>query len=250
MSTPTTIDALQERLGYRFRDRRLIEQALTHVSCAAEGTGGLETNQRLEFLGDAVLELTLSEQLFAAFPEAREGDLSRRRAALTKGSLLAQLARELRVADALRMSPAEEATGGRNKDAALEDALEALVGAIYCDSDWSTARAVVRGWYGELGPRLIGLDTPQENPKGQLQEQVHPTYGTQALNYDVIASTGPDHDRRYEVAVRLKGEEIGRGSGPSKKAAEEEAARAALQNPHRRNLLGNAKQDSARPTTR
>jgi ribonuclease-3 len=148
------------------------------------------------------------------------------------------------------MSPAEEATGGRNKDAALEDALEALVGAIYCDSDWSTARAVVHGWYGELASRLTGLDTPQENPKGQLQEQVHPTYGTQALSYDVIASTGPDHDRRYEVAVRLKGEEIGRGSGPSKKAAEEEAARAALQNPRRHSLLGNVKPDSARPTTR
>lgn len=250
MSPRAAIDALQERLGYRFRDRRLIEQALTHVSCAAEGTGGLETNQRLEFLGDAVLELVLSEQLFAAFPEAREGDLSRRRAALTKGTLLAQLARELRVAEALGMSPAEEATGGRNKDAALEDALEALIGAVYCDSDWPTARAVVRGWYGELAPRLTGLDTPQENPKGKLQEQVHPFHGTQALTYDVIASTGPDHDRRYEVAVRLRGEEIGRGSGPSKKAAEEEAARAVLQNPRRRSLLGGAKPDASRPNTR
>lgn len=241
MSDSAAIDALQERLGYRFRNRRLIEQALTHVSSAAEGTGGLETNQRLEFLGDAVLELVLSEQLFATFPGAREGDLSRRRSALTKGSLLAQLARELRVADALRMSPAEEATGGRGKDAALEDALEALIGAVYCDSDWATVQAVVRAWYGPLSARLSGLDTPQENPKGQLQELVHPLHGTQALFYDVVGATGPDHDRRYEVVVRLLGKEIGRGTGASKKAAEEEAARTALQDPRGRRLLADPK---------
>lgn len=240
MSSPSPIPALEERLGYRFRDRRLVEQALTHVSCAAEGSGGLETNQRLEFLGDAVLELALSEQLFASFPSAREGELSRRRAALTKGAVLAGLARELRVAEALQMSAAEEATGGRSKDAALEDALEALIGAIYCDSDWGTAKAVVRAWYGDLARRLSGLDTPQENPKGQLQELVHPLHGTQALTYDVVATTGPDHGRRYEIAVRLSGEEIGRGTGASKKAAEEEAARDALQQGHLLRLLRDA----------
>lgn len=231
MSTPSPMDALEQRLGHRFRNRALLTQALTHVSCAAEGTGGLETNQRLEFLGDAVLELMLSDQLFRALPDAREGELSRRRAALSKGAVLAQLARELRVGEALRLSPAEAAAGGRERDAALEDALEALAGAIYCDAGWAAARDVVRGWYGDLGPRLTGLDTPQENPKGQLQERVHPLHGTQALRYEVAGTTGPDHDRRYDVVVRLAGAEIGRGSGPSKKAAEEEAARDALRRP-------------------
>ncbi|MBM3873870.1 MAG: ribonuclease III [Verrucomicrobia bacterium] len=240
MSLPDPIDALEQRLGYRFRNRSLLVQALTHVSCAAEGTGGLETNQRLEFLGDAVLELVLSEQLFAALPTAREGELSRRRAALTKGAVLAQLARDLRIGETLHVSPAEAAAGGRTRDAALEDALEALIGAIYCDADWATVRGVVRAWYGDLGPRLTGLDTPQENPKGQLQERVHPEHGTQALRYEVAGTTGPDHDRRYEVVVRLAGTEIGRGSGPSKKSAEEEAARDALQRPTLSVLLGPA----------
>lgn len=243
MSSPADIPALEERLGYRFRDRRLLEQALTHVSCAAEGSAGLETNQRLEFLGDAVLGLVLSEQLFRSLASAREGELSRRRSALTKGSVLAGLARELRVAEALRMTAAEESTGGRGKDAALEDALEALIGAIYCDSDWTTVKAVVQTWYGDLSRRLSGLDTPEENPKGQLQELVHPLHGTQALSYDVVGTTGPDHGRRYEVAVQLRGEEIGRGTGPSKKAAEEAAARDALQRGRVPALLRNAPAD-------
>jgi len=220
-------DAFQDRLGYSFRDPALLPRALTHPSWLQDHPGEVESNQRLEFLGDAVLQVILTEELFTLFPGEREGALSKRRAALAKGAFLARLARELGLPAALRLGASEEAGGGRDKAAALEDACEALVGAIYLDSDLPTVRRVVLGWYGDLRARL-GKVEDAENPKGRLQEKVQPAHGNEALHYEVKATEGADHARAYEVAVRLHERELGRGRGPSKKLAEEAAARAAL----------------------
>jgi ribonuclease-3 len=221
-------DNLQDRIGHTFRDPALLARALTHSSWLQDHPAGEESNQRLEFLGDAVLQLILTEALFRLFPGEREGALSKRRAALANGAFLARLAREIGLPAGLRLGASEEAGGGRDKAAALEDACEALVGAVYLDSDLPTARRVVLGWYGDLRARLApALDA--ENPKGRLQERVQPAHGNEALRYEVVATLGADHARAYEVAVRLHERELGRGRGPSKKLAEEAAARAALE---------------------
>ena len=222
------LGALQTRLGHVFKNPGLLERALTHPSRLQDDPGIGQSNQRLEFLGDAVLQLILTEELFSLYPGEREGPLSKRRAALANGSFLARLAGELGLAECLRLGSSEEAGGGRRKASALEDAFEALVGAIYLDGGLPAARSAVLGWYGDLDSRLahIGDD---DNPKGRLQEKVQPEYGNLALRYDVVGIEGADHARAYEVAVLLLDRELGRGRGPSKKAAEEAAARAALE---------------------
>jgi ribonuclease-3 len=221
-------DSLEHRIGHAFRDPALLARALTHPSWLQDHPGADESNQRLEFLGDAVLQLILTEALFALFPAEREGTLSKRRAALANGAFLARLARELGIPAGLRLGGSEEAGGGRDKAAALEDACEALVGAVYLDSDLPTVRRVVLGWYGDLAARLAKVEDG-ENPKGRLQERIQPAHGNEALRYDVVAVEGADHARAYEIAVSLHDRELGRGRGPSKKLAEEAAARAALE---------------------
>ncbi len=221
------LDVLQQRLGYTFKDPVLLERAVTHSSLLQEHPEVGESNQRLEFLGDAVLQLTLTEALFALFPTEREGPLSRHRAALANGTFLTQLARELALDRCLRMAASEEATGGRTRASSLEDAFEALVGAIFLDSDFATARAIVLALYGDLPARLAIVESV-ENPKGRLQELVQPTHGNNAVRYKVLGIEGEDHARAYEVAVFIQDRQLGTGRGPSKKAAEEAAARVAL----------------------
>lgn len=222
------LEKLQTRLGYTFRDAALLERALTHTSYLPEHPG-IESNQRLEFLGDAVLQLVLTEALFQLFPADREGPLSRRRATLANGVFLAQLARDIGLDVSLRLGASEESTGGRSRASALGDAFEAVIGAVYLDSDFATARQIVLALYGDLSTRLaiVGDD---DNPKGRLQERVQPTHGNDALRYEVTATDGADHARAYEVVVRLLDQPIGRGRGTSKKLAEEAAAREALKN--------------------
>ncbi|MBA4138335.1 MAG: ribonuclease III [Opitutus sp.] len=219
--------ALQKRLSYNFKNIALLSEALTHASYLQDHPQAGAHNQRLEFLGDSVLHLVLSEALFHEFPLEREGVLSRRRAGLTKGEFLCQLAHDLRVDAALHLGQSEEDAGGRLRASILEDAFEAIVGAIYLDSDYQTARQVILAWYGSLGARLA-LSESGENPKGQLQELVQPEHGNNALRYDVVNATGPKHAREYEVSVSLNEQLLGVGRGPSKKSAEEEAARVAL----------------------
>jgi ribonuclease-3 len=215
-------------IGYAFRDPALLTRALTHRSFLPEHPEAGEANEKLEFLGDAVLMFILTEALFALFPHEQEGGLSVRRAALAKGAFLAGLARELGLPAALRLSRQEESSGGREKASVLEDTCEALVGAIFLDSDLATTRRVVLGWYGDLASRLATAVASGENPKGRLQELIHPRHGNDALAYEVVSVEGPDHGRTFAVAVRLFDRELGRGRGPSKKLAEEAAARAAL----------------------
>ena len=217
---------LQSRLGYTFRTPALLQQAVTHSSYVADHPG-TENNQRLEFLGDAVLQLVLTEAVFQLYPAEREGVLSKRRAALANGTFLARLARELGLDACLLLGTSEESMGGRTRNAALEDAFEALIGALFLDSDLPTARRVVLAIYGSLPDRLASVESA-ENPKGRLQERVQPVHGNQALRYEVVRTEGEDHAREYEVAVYLLDRVLGTGRGSSKKNAEEAAAHAAL----------------------
>ena len=218
---------LEVRIDHAFRDRSLLKRALTHSSLLQDRPELTESNQRLEFLGDAVLQLVLTEALFTLFPGDREGLLSKRRAAIANGTYLAAMAREIGLDHALRFGASEEATGGRERVSALEDAFEALMGAIYLDSDFAEVRRVVLRLYGSLAERLAAVED-SENPKGRLQEIIQPVHGNNALRYEVVQIEGKDHARKYEVAVFLADERLGSGSGSSKKAAEEAAARDAL----------------------
>ena len=225
-STSPVSTPLLPQLGHAFRDPRLLADALRHPSAAAL-RAGTPSNQRLEFLGDAVLQLVISEALYRADPAAREGVLSRRRSALTKGVFLAALAREIGLDRALELSPAEEQTGGRKRASTLEDAFEALIGAIYLDGGIDAARREILRWYGPLDRRLDGPEQG-DNPKGRLQELVQPEHGNAALHYEVVHTKGQPHDRHFDVHLHLLGRIIGTGSGRSKKEAEENAAREAL----------------------
>ncbi|HVU16265.1 MAG TPA: ribonuclease III [Candidatus Didemnitutus sp.] len=227
MADPATLSALQDRIGHRFRRPELLSEALTHASYLQGHPENGTHNQRLEFLGDSVLQFILTDALFHDSPLEREGGLSRRRAWLTRGEFLSRLAADLGLQHALRLSASEEGAGGRGRASILEDALEALIGAIYLDSDLATTKTAVLGWYGPLGPRLAALDDA-ENPKGRLQELAQPEHGNGAIRYETIASTGPRHARQYEVAVFLHERQLGSGHGSSKKSAEEAAARVAL----------------------
>ncbi len=221
------LQAFQERIGYAFRDPRLLERALTHASWLQDHPEAPGNNQRLEFLGDSVLQLVLTQALFTLFPEEREGVLTKRRAILGRGAFLSALAREIGLDRTLLLGANEESLGGRGRDAALEDAFEALVGAVSVDGGLEEARRVVHALYGDLGARLASLEG-HANPKGRLQEIVQPLHGNQAIRYDVLSTEGADHERTYEVGVFLLERRIGTGRGTSKKLAEEQAAHEAL----------------------
>lgn len=225
-STAAPLRDLEDRLSYRFRAPALLESAVTHLSFVQDNPG-VESNQRLEFLGDAVLQILLAEELFHRFPEEREGFLSRRRALLVNGVVLAQLAREIGLEECLRLAASEESTGGRNRASSLGDAFEALVGALYLDGDLAQVRRIVLRIYGDLEQRLAPLEEA-ENPKGRLQERIQPVHGNNALRYEVVRIEGRDHARDYEISVYLLDRRLGTGRGTSKKTAEESAARAAL----------------------
>lgn len=217
---------LEQTIGYVFRNRPLLADSLRHPSAAALSPG-TPSNQRLEFLGDAVLQLIISDELYRIDPAAREGVLSRRRATLTKGAFLVTLAAELGIDQALELSPAEEQSGGRHRASTLEDAFEALVGALYLDGGMEDTRTIVLRWYGPLDERLDGTEQ-RDNPKGRLQELVQPEHGNSALRYEVTHTTGQPHDRLFDVHLHLFDRLIGTGTGRSKKEAEENAAREAL----------------------
>jgi len=219
------LQQLQSRLGYAFRDPALLDRALTHPSLLNENRDLKESNQRLEFLGDAVLQLVLSEEIFRLYPAEREGVLTNHRKKLVEGRFIAKLARELSLSENLRVQPAapELATS----QSALEDAFEAIVGAIYLDAGYSAARETILRLYGDL-PARLAKTLPSDNPKGRLQEFVQPKHGNKALRYDVIKTSGADHQRAYQVTVFLLDRELGTGQGTSKKLAEEAAAVAAL----------------------
>jgi ribonuclease-3 len=226
MAAVTGYEALQDRLGYVFRDRALLQLALTHPSVAHEHNAALETNQRLEFLGDAVLQLVLTRELYEKFPAFDEGPLTKARAKLVNRRTLAERARHLAIGEHLIVSRGEELHGGRERPSALADTYEALLGAIFLDGGFEAARDfILREFQAAFGGLLV---IPiLENPKGELQELLQ-VVSPEAPQYHVVSATGPDHDRIFECTVHHAGAELARGQGKSKKAAESEAALAAL----------------------
>ena len=207
--------ALQEAIGYRFRDAALLRQALTHPSL------GPRHNQRLEFLGDAVLEVCVSEKIYAMHPEMQEGAMTQLRQKLVREERLAQVGRSIRLGDALLMDKSCAMTGGRENPSVLCDAFEAVLAAVYLDGGFDAAR--------DLVTRLIGdcSETGENDAKSALQEYLQ-ARGKPMPAYETVGEEGPPHDRVFTSAVLAEGREIARGSGKSKKRAEQEAARAAL----------------------
>lgn len=213
-------------LGHVFRDPELLRLALTHPSVSHECGQPLPDNQRLEFLGDAVLQLILTRELYDKFPDRGEGPLTQARAEMVNSRTLAREARALELGRRLIMSRGEEQSGGRERTSALADAFEAVLGAIYLDGGMEAAREfVLRRFHAAFG-RLA--DIPNiENPKGELQERLQ-AETSEAPVYRLAAVSGPDHDRAFVCEVTHRGRLLGTGHGKSKKAAESEAARAAL----------------------
>jgi ribonuclease-3 len=217
---------LQQLIGYKFRSEDLLFLALTHPSIAHEQNNPAPHNQRLEFLGDAILGAVLSQQLYDKFTEADEGLLTKSRAKLVNATSLAAHGRALGLGAYLIISRGEENSGGRARASTLADAFEALLGAIFLDGGYDAARAFIlqefAGDYAELA-----LPAGIENPKGELQELLQ-AKSPVAPVYQLISSEGPDHDRNFVCAVLHDGVELAQGSGKSKKAAESDAALAAL----------------------
>lgn len=217
---------LQAKLGYRFQHSELLALALTHPSVAHDAAGSAQHNQRLEFLGDAVLGLVVTKELFSKFPTFGEGPLTKARAQLVNRRTLAGQARRLDLGKDLILSRGEELSGGRTRQSALADCFEAVVGAIFLDGGFAAAEEFVlrcfRDGFGELN-EIPNLD----NPKGELQEILQ-THSNQPPEYELTSVSGPDHDRLFECRVKHGGIELGRGLGKSKKEAESMAAVTAL----------------------
>lgn len=218
----TEVERLQDALGYRFRDTVLLKRCLTHVSCG----GGMDAhNESLEFLGDAVLGLAISDLLMRRFPERSEGDLSRMRASLVNRRVLADKARFLRVGEVLRVGKGEERTGGRHKESILAASFEALLGGIYWEAGYEAVRPVVESHFiGDLEHGGLGLD----DYKTRLQEVSQRLYRVPPT-YRLVRESGPSHDRYFETEIRVGGHLVGQGEGRSKKQSEQEAARRALE---------------------
>ena len=226
MTSVSDFAALQTRIEYRFRDISLLRLALTHPSVAHEQGRLVQHNQRLEFLGDAVLGLVLTRELYEKFPLVSEGPLTKARAQMINRHTLAEQARRIELQNDLILSRGEEANLGRSRASALADGFEALIGAVFLDGGFDAARAFVLRSFREAFGELTSIPT-LENPKGELQEILQ-ARSPEAPQYVVAAESGPDHDRDFECVVTHGGIELGRGRGKSKQAAESEAAVAAL----------------------
>ena len=213
------------RLGVSFKDASLLDLALTHRSYAYENEIS-QTNERLEFLGDAILNLCVTDLLYARFPEYLEGDLAKLRASLVSEPALAEVAGELEIGDAIRLGRGESQSGGRFKPSIKADALEAVIGAVYLDAGIVGVRKLVKRLFGQLIEAAAGKAIPKD-PKTRLQEIVTRRHGM-LPKYRVVGS-GPDHAKRFRAEVFVKDEFCGEGEGRSKKEAEQAAAARALE---------------------
>lgn len=229
-AVPTAPRVILEHLGLEGACAHL-DEALTHPSYANEHKDSARDNQRLEFLGDAVLGLCVSEILMERFPDAREGELSLMRASLVNTDALATFARTEALGDALRLGRGADAAGERQQKNVLADVVEALVGAVYLDLGMEAARKLARAIVGEPLERMASGPPLGRDPKSELQERVQARGGA-SPKYRVVETLGPDHSREFVVAVDVDGEVLGEGRGRSKKRAEQEAARRALLGDH------------------
>ncbi|MEZ5377812.1 MAG: ribonuclease III [Acidimicrobiales bacterium] len=221
--TADSENSLHERLGYAFRDEALLTLALTHRSYCAENDDA-ESNERLEFLGDAVVGLAVTGYIHSAYPELPEGQLAKLRASVVNTTTLADVAQQIGLGDDLRLGRGEEMSGGRNKESILADAFEAVIGAVYVDSDWERANEIVLECLGEQiahgaqRPGRLDYKTRLQELTAQL-ELGSPVYR--------ITGSGPDHDKNFVAVALVQGIARGEGSGTSKKRAEQAAASAA-----------------------
>lgn len=213
---------IQKLLKYEFKNINLLKEAITHKSIKSS-----INNERLEFLGDAVLDLIVGEYLYHKFNTQNEGDLSKLRASLVNEDSLAKIAKELNLGEFLYLSPAEENNGGRDKQSLISDALEALMGAIYLESGLDSVKVIFIDLLEKNFPD-INLNSLTKDYKTTLQEITQAQIGT-APKYELISSSGPDHKKSFEMAVLLNGKEIARATGNSKKAAEQACALKALE---------------------
>jgi ribonuclease-3 len=213
---------LQRALGYEFSDPELLKLALTHRSA------GGHNNERLEFLGDSIVNHIIAEALYQRFPRAREGDMSRMRASLVKGDTLAEVALELQLGDYLQLGPGERKSGGHRRGSILADAFEAIVGAILLDSTVEQCRARVLDWFA---PRLelLSEGAADKDPKTQLQEYLQGRRNP-LPEYELLGVLGEDHKQQFRIACRLqKPDLVVEGAGSSRRKAEQAAARSALE---------------------
>jgi len=220
------LEQLQSRLGYQFIDDELIRLALTHPSVAHEQGITVEHNQRLEFLGDAVLQLVLTAELYQKFPDVGEGPLTTARAELVNRRSLARQALLLELGDHLWLSRGEESSGGRGRTSTLADAYEAVLGAIFLDAGFEVVRKLLLSQFREVFGELEVIPN-LKNPKGDLQELLQ-SHFAEGPRYEMVSVKGPDHDREFECSVYHGHRELARGVGKSKKAAESQAAMQAL----------------------
>lgn len=221
------MNPLESRIGYKFRNSLLLAEALTHPSLSFERKTFHFDNQRLEFLGDAVLQLVITHHLYRLFPAFSEGQLTKLRSRLVSREGLKRHALFLGLGGYLMLGRGEEASQGRERASTLADAFEALVGAIYLDSDLETVRRFILRVAGdELG--ALAREPAEHNPKGELQEVLQ-AISPQSPAYEVVSETGPDHRKEFICRVIWEGGELGRGSGQSKKQAEINAAARALE---------------------
>ena len=215
---------LEEKLGYTFQSPELLENALTHSSCANESRGKLQSNERLEFLGDSILGMVVADHLYRNHPDLPEGELTRTRSALVCEESLVEVAQALGLGEYLKLGKGEEAGGGRHRPSIQADAVEAVLAAVYLDGGIGSARKLIQKFI---------LDREAEKSasrdyKTALQELVQRESG-QVLQYRLTGEEGPDHDKRFFVEVELNGSAVGSGTGRSKKEAEQMAAKAAIE---------------------
>lgn len=220
---------LEQKINYSFRDRFLLRQALTHSSCANEQKiNKCEDYERLEFLGDAVLELISSDYIYKGHPEMSEGRMTKYRSAIVCEPALAFCAREIGLEEYILLGKGEEATGGRNRDSIISDVMEAVIGAIYLDSGIDEARAFIHRFVlSDLEHKQLFYDA-----KTILQEEVQKESGG-TLQYELVREDGPEHDKTFVVDAIINGVKVGSGVGHSKKSAEQNAAYEVLLQKHR-----------------
>ena len=220
------MEALEGKLGYRFKDRSLLGEALNHSSYANEHRGSrIVSNERLEFLGDSILGFVTAEHLFKTYPDLPEGDLTRIRAALVCEQSLYEVAQRLGLGAALKLGRGEEAGGGRHRQSILADAVEAVFAAVYLDSDMASVSALIhRVLLDRSDERVV---EERKDYKTALQELVQREEG-RTLTYQMIGESGPDHDKTFTFRVLVNGAPAGEGAGHSKKEAEQAAAKDAL----------------------
>lgn len=218
------IEELEEIIGYKFKDKSLLELALTHSSYSNDRKKGrMHNNERLEFLGDAVLELTSSEVLFHEYKEKPEGELTRLRASLVCEPTLADCARKIHLGDYLLLSHGEDRTGGRDRDSVISDAFEALIGAVYLDGGYSSSKTFIKKYVlNDIENKHLFFDS-----KTILQELLQKDY-KERVEYVLTKEYGPDHDKHFVVDAVFRHKVIGSGEGTTKKRAEQQAAYEAI----------------------